>query len=73
MRVRVLNRKLTYHGYMLCLYSQLCQFKMGNYDMSKINCQQKHAISIIFHKDKFSHTKELFVQNKVFNLYQLNI
>ena len=28
---------------------------------------------IIFRKDKFSHTKELFVQNKVFNVHQLNI
>ena len=43
MRARVLNRKLTYHGYMLCLYSQLCQFKMGNYDMSKLKENQVPA------------------------------
>ena len=41
--------------------------------LKKIHSQQKHAICIIFRKDKFSHTKELFVQNKVFNVYQLNI
>ena len=35
--------------------------------------QQKHVIRIIFHKDTFSHTKKRFVQNKVFNVYQLNI
>ena len=49
---------------------------MGNTirtNLKKIHNQQKHAIRIIFRKDKFSHTKELFVQNKVFNVYQLNI
>ena len=53
---------------------KLCQFSMGKYDtnLKKINSQQKHAIRIIFHKDKFSHTKELFVLNRVFNVYQLN-
>ena len=39
----------------------------------KIHIQQKHAIPIIFRKDKFSRTKELFVHNKVFNVYQSNI
>ena len=42
-------------------------------NLKKIHSQQKHAIRIIFRKDKFSRTKELFVQNKVFNVYQLNI
>ena len=38
----------------------------------KIHSQQKYVIRIIFHRDRFSHTKELFVQNKVFDVYQLN-
>ena len=42
-------------------------------NLKKIHSYQKHSIRIIFCKDKFSHTKELFVQNKVFNAYQLNI
>ena len=33
-------------------------------NIKKIHSEQKHAIRIIFRKDKFSHTKELFVQNK---------
>ena len=41
--------------------------------LKKIHSQQKHVIRVIYRKDKFSHTKEGFVQNKVFNLYQLNI
>ena len=47
---------------------------MSKYDKNKlqIHSQQKHAICIIYCKDKFSHTKECFVQNKVFNLYQLS-
>ena len=62
----------------LCLYShicKLCQFSVGKYDKNKlkIHSQQMHAIRIIFRKDKFSHTKELFVEKKVFNVYQLNI
>ena len=28
-------------------------------NLKKIHSQQKHAIRIIFHEDKFSHTKEL--------------
>ena len=48
---------------------------MGKYDKNKLkeNPQSaKHVIRIIFCKGKFSHTKELLVQNKVFNVYQLN-
>ena len=30
----------------------------------------KAATHIIFRQDNFPHTKELFVQNKVFNVYQ---
>ena len=42
-------------------------------NLKKIHSQQKHAMRIIFLKDKFSHTKELFAHNKIFNVYQLNI
>ena len=46
---------------------------MTRTNLKKIYSQQKHTIRIIFHKDKSSHTEELFVQNKVFNVDQLNI
>ena len=47
---------------------------MDKYDKNKLNPQlAKYTIRIIFRKDKFSHTKELFVQSKVFNVYQLII
>ena len=46
---------------------------MGKYDKNKFKENPQPANHIIFHKDKFSHIKELFVQEKIFNVYQLNI
>ena len=43
---------------------------MGKYDKNKFKENPQPANHIIFHKDKFSHIKELFVQEKVFNVYQ---
>ena len=40
------------------------------YDKNKLKENPQPAVS---HKDNFSNTEELFVQNKVFNVYQLNI
>ena len=54
-------------------YANLAWASTIRTNLKKIHSQQKHAIRIIFRKDKFSRTKELFVQNKVFNVYQLNI
>ena len=34
---------------------------------------QKHAIFIIFNKNKFRYTREIFKEQKVLNIYQLNI
>ena len=61
----------------LRLYShihKLCQFSVGKHDKNKLkenHSQRKHAIRIIFRKDKFSRTTELFVQNKVFNFISI--
>ena len=46
---------------------------MSEYDKNELKENPQPANHIVFHKDKFSHTKELFVQKKVFNVYQLNI
>ena len=42
-------------------------------NLKKLNSQQKHAIRIIFNKNKFAHTREIFKEQKVLNIYQLNI
>ena len=34
--------------------------------------QQKHSIRIIFHENKFAHTREHFKENNILNIYQLN-
>ena len=39
----------------------------------KIYSQQKHAIRTMYNKDRLSHTKELFKECKVLNVYQVNI
>ena len=39
----------------------------------KIYSQQEHAIRIVYSKDRFSYTRELFKECKVLNVYQVNI
>ena len=41
--------------------------------LKKLQNQQKYAIRIIFHKNKFAHTREHFKENNILNIYQLNI
>ena len=42
-------------------------------NLKKINRRQKHTIRIIFHKNKFAHTREIFKKQNILNIYQLNI
>ena len=39
----------------------------------KIYSQQKHAIRIIYSKDRLTHARELFKECKILNVYQVNI
>ena len=41
--------------------------------LKKIQSQQKHDIIIIFHENKFSHMREHFKENNIWNIYQLII
>ena len=41
--------------------------------LKKLQSQQKHAIRIIFHENKFAHTREYFKENNILNIYKLNI
>ena len=41
--------------------------------LKKLQSQQKDAIRVIFHENKFAHTRELFKENNILNIYQLNI
>ena len=42
-------------------------------NLKKINSLQKHAIRIRHCKDRFAHARELFRENKILNVFQLNI
>ena len=39
----------------------------------KIYSQQRHAIRVVYSKDRSSHTRELFKECEVLNIYQVNI
>ena len=41
--------------------------------LKKVQSQQKHVVRIIFHGNKFTHTREHFKENNILNIYQLNI
>ena len=41
--------------------------------LRKLQSQQKHAIGIILHENKFAHTREHLKENNILNIYQLNI
>ena len=41
--------------------------------LKNLQSQQKHAIRIIFHENIFAHTRKLFKENNILNIYQLNI
>ena len=42
-------------------------------NFKKIHSQQKHALRIVHNKDKYYHTKELFKNCNVLNVYKLNL
>ena len=42
-------------------------------NLRKIYSQHEHAIRIIYNKNKFSHTREIFKEQRILIIYQLNI
>ena len=41
-------------------------------NLRKINSQQKHALRLIYNKNRFYHSKELFGSCEILNVYKLN-
>ena len=58
----------TYMNYANIAWGSTCRT-----NLKKTNSQQKHAISIIFNKNKWAHRREISKEEKVLNIYQLNI
>ena len=64
-----------YHSYIHSYinYGNIAWGSTTRTNLKKIYSQQKHAIRIVYSKDRLSHTRELFKQCKVLNVYQVNI
>ena len=64
-----------YHSYIhfYINYENIAWGSTTRINLKKIYSQQKHAIRIVYSKDRFSHTREVFKECKVLNIYQVNI
>ena len=58
----------TYMNYANIAWGSTCRT-----NLKKTNSQQKHAISIIFNKNKCGHRREISKEQKVLDIYQLSI
>ena len=64
-----------YHSYIHSYinYGNITWGSTARSNLKKIYSQQKHAIRIVYSKDRLTHTRELFKECKVLNVYQVNI
>ena len=64
-----------YHSYIHSYinYGNIIWGSTARSNLKKIYSQQKHAIRIVYSKDRLTHTRELFKECKVLNVYQVNI
>ena len=54
----------TYINYANIAWGSTCRT-----NLKKINSQQKHAIRIIFNKNKFVHTRKIFKEQSILDIY----
>ena len=54
-------------------YGNLAWASTHKTNFKKIHCQQKHALKIVYNKDRYYHTKELFGSCNILNVYKLNL
>ena len=59
------------HSYQI--YANTVWWSTNRTSLKKLQSQQKHAIKIIFHENKFVYTRENFKENNILNTFQLNI
>ena len=64
-----------YHSYInpYINYGNITWGSTARTNLKKIYSQQKHAIRIVYSKDRLTRTRELFKECKVLNVYQVNI
>ena len=54
-------------------YTNLGWVSTHKTNLKKIHSQQKHTLRILYNKDRYYHTKELFRSCNVLNVYKLNL
>ena len=54
-------------------YANLAWASTHKTNLKKIHSQQKHALRIVYNKDRYYHTKELFRSCDVLNVYKMNL
>ena len=54
-------------------YANLAWSSKHKTNLKKIHSQQKHALRIVYNKDRYYHTKELFRSCSKLNIYKLNL
>ena len=54
-------------------YANLAWASTHKTNLKKIHSQQKHALRILYNKDRYYHTKELFRSCNALNVYKLNL
>ena len=54
-------------------YGNLAWASTHKTNFKKIHSQQKHALKIVYNKDRYYHTKELFGSCNILNVYKLNL
>ena len=64
-----------YHSYIHSYinYGNIAWGSATTTNLKKVYSQQKHAIRTVYNKDRLSHTRELFKECKILNVYQVNI
>ena len=54
-------------------YGNLAWANTHKTNLKKIHSKQKHVLRILYNKDRYNHTKELFSSWNVLNVYKLNL
>jgi hypothetical protein len=64
-----------YHSFIHCHlnYANAAWGSVNKSKLEPLHRQQKHAIRLINFKDRFAHTKLLFIEMNILNIFQLNV
>ena len=61
----------SFHSYLN--YANIAWASINKLNLLSLYHYQKHGINIIYHKDRFAHTKPFFKNSKVLTVYEINL